>query len=153
MMEMAATAIEIIHTMIEMVPTPVEIIHTAIEMAATPIEITHTAMEITATAIEIIHTAIKMVPTAIEQKGAVRSNVQTLCYKLPILERLNAPPRFFPKQKEPGTLVFLLFWSFKFWSFEFVSNFDIRISDLFILKFVPFGKVKIFIRFSVFSLL
>jgi hypothetical protein len=26
--------------------------------------------------------------------GAVRSNVQTLWYKLPILERLNAPPPF-----------------------------------------------------------
>jgi hypothetical protein len=37
-----------------------------------------------------------------------------------------------PKQKQHGTILsaFFSFWSFEFRSFEFVSNFDIRISDL-----------------------
>jgi hypothetical protein len=40
------------------------------------------------------------------------------------------------KQKQHGTMlsVFFSFWSFEFRSFEFVSNFDIRISDLRNLK-------------------
>jgi hypothetical protein len=32
--------------------------------------------------------------------------------------------------------IYFLFWSFVFWAFEFVSNFDIRISDLFLGRFL-----------------
>jgi hypothetical protein len=41
------------------------------------------------------------------------------------------------KKEQPGPWLFFLFWSFKF-----VSNFDIRISDLKFLKFSTFLRAK-----------
>jgi len=49
--------------------------------------------------------------------------------------RNNIKIQIFKIQNKYPTRLFFLFWTLKFMSFEFVSNFDIRISDLFTREF------------------
>jgi hypothetical protein len=49
--------------------------------------------------------------------------------------RNNIKIQIFKIQNQYPSRRFFLFWALIFWSFEFVSNFDIRISDLFIREF------------------